>query len=110
MVDPAHIVLSASSSESYAWLFKLLGNPGDVVLVPEPSYPLFGYLAGLEAVALRPYQLGFAGGEWHLDWSTLDLEGARAIIVVNPTTRPARSCGGTNGNAWRGWRANATSP
>ncbi len=84
MVDPAHIVLSASSSESYAWLFKLLGNPGDVVLVPEPSYPLFGYLAGLEAVALRPYPLRFAGGEWHLDWSALDLEGARAIIVVNP--------------------------
>jgi alanine-synthesizing transaminase len=83
-VDPAHIVLSASSSESYAWLFKLLGNPGDVVLVPEPSYPLFGYLAGLEAVALRPYPLRFAGGEWHLDWSTLDLEGVRAIIVVNP--------------------------
>jgi alanine-synthesizing transaminase len=83
-VDPAHIVLSASSSESYAWLFKLLADPGDAVLVPEPSYPLFGYLAGLEALALRPYRLRFAGGEWHLDWSSLDLVGVKAIVAVNP--------------------------
>jgi aspartate/methionine/tyrosine aminotransferase len=82
--DPSHIVLSASSSESYAWLFKLLANPGDAVLVPEPSYPLFGYLAGLEAITLRPYHLRFAGGEWQLDWSSVNLDGARAIIVVNP--------------------------
>jgi alanine-synthesizing transaminase len=90
-VDPSHIVLSASSSESYAWLFKLLANPGDAVLVPEPSYPLFGYLAGLEAIALRSYHLRFAGGEWHLDWSSLDLDGARAIVVVNPNN-PTGTC------------------
>jgi alanine-synthesizing transaminase len=83
-VDPVHVVLSASSSESYAWLFKLLADPGDVVLVPEPSYPLFGYLAGLEALEQRPYHLRFAGGEWHLDWSSLDFTGVKAIVTVNP--------------------------
>jgi alanine-synthesizing transaminase len=83
-VDAAQIVLTASSSESYAWLFKLLVDPGGVVLVPQPSYPLFEYLARLEGVVVRPYHLRFAGGEWHLDWSTLELDGARALVVVNP--------------------------
>ena len=46
-VDAGNILLTASSSESYALLFKLLGNPGQAVLVPEPSYPLFDYLACL---------------------------------------------------------------
>jgi alanine-synthesizing transaminase len=85
VVDPDHIVLTASSSESYAWLLKLLCDPGDVVLVPEPSYPLFDYLAGLEGVVARRYQLAF-DGDWHIDWPSLTaaLPGARALIVVNP--------------------------
>ncbi len=49
-IDPGHIVLTASSSESYSLLFKLLGDPGDEVLVPTPSYPLFGFLADLDGV------------------------------------------------------------
>ena len=56
-VDPAQIVLSASSSEAYSWLFKLLCNPGDRVLVPQPSYPLFEHLTRLEAVQAVPYHL-----------------------------------------------------
>src|SRR5262245_7279605 len=56
-VDPRRIVLTASTSEGYAWLFKLLADPGDAVLVPRPSYPLFDYLAALEGVRLVQYPL-----------------------------------------------------
>ena len=54
-VDPADVVLTASTSEAYAFLFKLLCDPGDSVLVPAPSYPLFEHLATFEAVRLVPY-------------------------------------------------------
>jgi len=82
-VDADAIALTASSSESYSLLFKLLCNPGDAVLVPQPSYPLFEYLARLEGVEPRPYQLSY-DGRWRLDLDSLQLEGARAICVVNP--------------------------
>ena len=49
-VDPAHVVLSASTSEMYAWLFKLLCDAGESVVVPRPSYPLFEHLTRLEGV------------------------------------------------------------
>jgi len=81
------ILLTASSSESYALLFKLLGNPGQTVLVPEPSYPLFDYLACLEGLVPRPYSLAF-DGRWHIDFQSLDCTDAAAIVVVshnNPT-------------------------
>ena len=82
-VTEDRIVLTASSSESYALLFKLLGNPGQSVLVPEPSYPLFDYLARLEGIEPRPYRLSF-DGRWHIDFSSFDVEGAAAIVVVSP--------------------------
>lgn len=85
-VDPDRIVLTASSSESYALLFKLLANPGDEVLVPTPSYPLFGYLAELEGVRARPYPLQF-DGEWHLSLDILReriTAETRAVVVVHP--------------------------
>jgi hypothetical protein len=77
------IVLTASSSESYALLFKLLGNPGQTVLVPEPSYPLFDYLTALEGLLPRPYRLAF-DGRWHVDFASLDLADVAAIVVVSP--------------------------
>ncbi len=89
---PERLVLTASSSESYGFLFKLCCDPGDAVLVPEPSYPLFEYLAGLEGVASAGYRLAF-DGEWHLDLASLEEAAAaaaraghraRAVIVVNP--------------------------
>ena len=67
-VDPAHVVLTASSSESYSWLFKLWCDPGDRVLVPQPSYPLFEHLTSLDALEAVPYAL-----EYHGRWS-IDLE------------------------------------
>ena len=60
------ILLTASSSESYAHLFKVLCDPGDGVLVPVPSYPLFDHLAGLEGIRLVPYRLEYHD-RWHLD-------------------------------------------
>ncbi len=82
-VGPDRVALTASSSESYGLLFKLLCDPGDVVLVPAPSYPLFDLLARLEGIVPRPYRLAFDGA-WHVDWRTVDVEGARAIVVVSP--------------------------
>ena len=84
-VDPDRIILTASTSEAYAFLFKLLCEPRDAVLVPAPSYPLFEHLARLEAVDAPPYHLGREAG-WRLDLD--ELAGAdgrvRAVVVVHP--------------------------
>lgn len=85
-IDPDHILLTASSSESYSLLFKLLANPGDDVLVPTPSYPLFGYLADLDSVRARTYPLRF-DHEWHLSVDSLSAligDRTRAVVVVHP--------------------------
>jgi alanine-synthesizing transaminase len=86
-VPPENVLLTASTSEAYSWVFKLLCDPGDEVLVPAPSYPLFDFLAGLESVAVRPYPLLLADGEWHVDLPALAASvgpRSRAIVVVNP--------------------------
>ncbi len=85
-VPPDRIVLSASTSEAYAWLFKLLCDPGDTVLVPRPSYPLFEYLARLESVAVESYPLRY-DGEWHLvpgEVARALGPRTRAVVVVTP--------------------------
>ncbi len=85
-VDAARIVLTASTSEAYAFLFKLLCEPGDEVLVPRPSYPLFEHLAKLEAVRLVPYRLAY-DGSWHVDVGSARAAASprtRAIIAVSP--------------------------
>jgi alanine-synthesizing transaminase len=82
-VDPRCLALTASSSESYGLLFKLLANPGDAVLVPRPSYPLFDYLARLEGLEARPYPLVW-DGRWRMDLAGVNLEGVRAACVVSP--------------------------
>jgi hypothetical protein len=85
-VGPDRILLTASTSEAYAFLFKLLCDPGDEVLVPRPGYPLFDYLAHLESVRTIPYAFGH-DGEWHLSPSTLAAAAGprtRALVVVNP--------------------------
>ena len=84
--EPSRILLTASTSEAYSLLFKLLCDPGDEVLVPQPSYPLFEYLAALEAVRIVPYRLSYDGG-WFVDFDTVDRAlspRTRAIVVVNP--------------------------
>lgn len=85
-MDPSRILLTASTSEAYAYLFKLLADPGDEILTPRPSYPLFEYLAALESVAVRQYPLRYDGA-WHIDFDALERSitpRTRAIVVVNP--------------------------
>ncbi|HEX4457170.1 MAG TPA: pyridoxal phosphate-dependent aminotransferase [Polyangia bacterium] len=85
-VDPAHVTLTASTSEAYAWLLKLLCDPGDDILVPSPSYPLFDHLAALEGVQLRHYPVRYHGG-WFIDADEVRRNigpRTRAVVVVNP--------------------------
>ena len=80
------ILLTASTSEAYSYLFKLLADPGDEVLAPRPSYPLFEFLASLESVQVRSYPLRYDGA-WHIDFEALEKAlspRTRAIVVVNP--------------------------
>ncbi len=80
------VLLTASTSEAYSWLFKLLANPGDEVLAPRPSYPLFEFLAALESVTVKHYPLVYHEG-WFVDFDALEAQltgRTRAIIVVNP--------------------------
>ncbi|ATB45678.1 pyridoxal phosphate-dependent aminotransferase [Corallococcus macrosporus] len=85
-VSAAHLLLTASTSEAYGWLFKLLCEPGDNVLVPAPCYPLFEHLARLEGVQTRSYALPRAHG-FGLDArevaAACDAR-TRAVLVVNP--------------------------
>ncbi len=86
-VPPQQVILTASTSEAYAWLFKLLCDPGDRVLIPTPSYPLFEYLAALESVAVDPYPSRYVAGEWHVDLEALRdavTERTRAVLLVSP--------------------------
>jgi len=84
-IDPAHVVLTASTSEAYSWLFKLLCNPGDGVLVPRPSYPLFDHLTALEGVRAHPYAIEYHG-QWEIDVESLAAAplDIRALLVVSP--------------------------
>jgi aspartate/methionine/tyrosine aminotransferase len=85
-VDPGRLYLTASTSEAYAHLFRLLCDPGDEVLIPRPSYPLLGPIARLEDVTALPYRLTYQG-RWALDVDSLDGaagERTRAIVVIEP--------------------------
>jgi aspartate/methionine/tyrosine aminotransferase len=83
---PGRIVLTASTSDAYSILFKLLCDPGDDVLVPRPSYPLFELLAPLDGIRAAPYALDPDGG-WAVDLASVGAAvtpRTRAILVVNP--------------------------
>lgn len=85
-ISPQQIFLTTSTSEGYSYLFRLLCDPGDEVLVPRPSYPLFEFLADIQDVQLRPYDLFYDHG-WHIDFGGIANsigEGTRAVLVVNP--------------------------
>ena len=85
-IEASRIALTASTSEAYAVLFKVLCDPGDEVLVPAPSYPLLGFLAAFESVTLKTYPLVYAGG-WHVDLDALTRAvgpRTKAIVVVSP--------------------------
>jgi alanine-synthesizing transaminase len=85
-VDPESLILTTSTSEGYSYVFRLLCNPEDEVLVPKPSYPLFDFLADLQDVKLTGYPLIYDHG-WQIDWPSLESavsERTRAVVVVNP--------------------------
>jgi aspartate/methionine/tyrosine aminotransferase len=88
-IEPEQIHLTTGTSEAYTFLLKLLADPGQNVLVPQPSYPLFDFLAGLERMELLPYRLDYDGAneEWHIDFDSIAdaiTQHTRAVIVVNP--------------------------
>ena len=85
LVHPDDVVLTASTSEAYSWLFKLLCDPGDTVAIPRPSYPLFDHLTALEAVSVHPYALSY-DGRWTIDFATLASAPGRtrAVVLVSP--------------------------
>ena len=91
-VSPDNLVLTTSTSEAYSFLFRLLCDPGDTVLVPTPSYPLFDFLADLQDVKLEPYEVIYDHG-WQIDFHSVHtaVERARkagsccrAVLVVHP--------------------------
>ena len=85
-VNPESIVLTTSTSEGYSYVFRLLANPDDEILVPKPSYPLFEFLADLQDVKLVPYPLLYDHG-WQIDFPSLYKavnHRTRAVVVVHP--------------------------
>jgi alanine-synthesizing transaminase len=85
-VDPEHIVLTSGTSEGYSHIFRLLCEPGDEILVPAPSYPLFEFLADLADIRLVPYPLLYDHG-WQIDFASLRTAltpRSRAMLVVHP--------------------------
>ncbi len=88
VIDSDDLFLTASTSEAYSFLFKLLTDPGDEILIPAPSYPLFDFLATLENVRPTRYLLQRDdSGRWRIDFASLVQEISRlsrAIVVVNP--------------------------
>jgi len=80
------LLLTASTSEAYSFIFRLLCNPGDELLIPTPSYPLFDFLADVNDVKLARYPLFYDHG-WHIDMHALKqavTPRARGVIVVHP--------------------------
>ena len=90
-----HVVVTSSTSEAYTLLFKLLCDPGDVVLVPTPSYPLFDHLTRLDAVRAGQYALQYHG-RWEVDVDSMDAAwsgSTKAVLAVSPNN--------PTGSVWR---------
>jgi len=81
-----NIILTTSTSEAYSFAFRLLANPGDEILIPAPSYPLFDFLANIQDVKARPYPLFYDQG-WEIDLQSLEQSitpRTRAVVAVHP--------------------------
>ena len=88
-VDPDRVFLTASTSEAYGFLFRLLADPGETVLVPAPSYPLFDHLARLDGIAVQSDSLEPDTG-WRIAFTTQENvpDNVRALVVVHPNNPP----------------------
>jgi alanine-synthesizing transaminase len=85
-ITPEQVFLTTSTSEAYTFAFRLLADPGDIVIAPQPSYPLFDFLAGINDLEVVSYSLQY-DGDWRIDLE--DVSGcwvprAKAMIVVHP--------------------------
>jgi alanine-synthesizing transaminase len=85
-VDPENLILTTGTSEAYSFLFRLLCDPGDEIVIAQPSYPLFEFLATIQDVSLRPFSLIYDHG-WQIDFHALReaiTARTRAILLVHP--------------------------
>ncbi len=86
-VDSERIFLTASTSEAYTYIFRLLSDPKDRVMIPRPSYPLFNFIADLNDIALDPYSIRYEQNQWriHSDELTSSIHpNTKALILVHP--------------------------
>lgn len=93
-LSPERIVLATGTSEAYSFVFRLLCEPGDEILIAAPSYPLFQFLAEIQDVKLVHYPLLYDHG-WHIDFHTLESRispRTRAIVVVHPNNPTGNYC------------------
>jgi len=101
-VNPARLQLTASTSEAYGFLFKLLGNPGAEILAPSPSYPLIEHLAALEAWKTRSYPMHFVENAWQIDHAALAAAvspATRAIALIHPHNPTGKMIRNTDAHA-----------
>jgi hypothetical protein len=85
-VDAAQVVLCSSTSEAYSWLFALLCDSGDSILIPTPSYPLLDHLASFAQVRPRLYGIGYDGA-YYIDMNSVrtNLDSTtRTVVLVSP--------------------------
>lgn len=100
-IPAQHILLSASTSEAYGYLLRLLCEPGDQILVPSPSYPLFDLLARLHDVELVTYPLVYHDG-WQIEPASLNAaitERTRAIVAIHPNNPTGHFCSAADQDA-----------
>lgn len=93
-VPPQDIIMTTSTSEAYFFVFRTICNPGDEILVPEPSYPLFTFLADIQDVKIARYPLVYDQG-WHIDFHALEkavTSHTRGLIVVHPNNPTGQFC------------------
>ncbi|HXN24868.1 MAG TPA: pyridoxal phosphate-dependent aminotransferase [Candidatus Dormibacteraeota bacterium] len=93
-IAPQDIILTTSTSEAYSFLFRTLCNPADEILVPEPSYPLFTFLADIHDVSIARYPLLYDQG-WQIDFHALEkiiTSRTRGLIVVHPNNPTGHFC------------------
>ena len=95
VVSPEQVVLTTGTSEAYSYLFRLLCDAGDEILIAQPSYPLFDFLADLDDVRLRSYPLFYDHG-WWIDFAELERSigpRTRAIVLVHPNNPTGHATG-----------------
>jgi hypothetical protein len=86
-LDPEQIILTSSTSEAYHFLFSLLLNPGDHILIPAPGYPLIDSLGRLNDIAIDSFSLDYTGTQWKIDFESLEKgihNRTKAMIIVHP--------------------------